>query len=219
VTAGPLGYVAPALLGYAFGAIPFAYIVVRLVTGEDITKHGTGNVGAMNVRRTTGSWGWFAVAMLLDALKGFAPVAITRFWLAGAMGLDVRLAMQVAVLFAIIGHDWPLSLITLTGRMVGGKGLAAGGGALLAYDWRYAIVALVTALLLIAATRILLVGQIGAAVGLPVYVALANPADLPFVLVVAVLVIYRHARRVPGLVKGKEPAWNVTDDRGRQNPG
>ena len=42
------------------------------MTGEDITQHGTGNVGAMNVRRTTGSWGWFAVAMVADALKGWS---------------------------------------------------------------------------------------------------------------------------------------------------
>ena len=43
------------VVAYVVGSIPFAYIIVRAVTGEDITTHGTGNVGAMNVRRTTGS--------------------------------------------------------------------------------------------------------------------------------------------------------------------
>lgn len=214
-----LGYVVPALLGYGLGSIPFAFIVVKLVTGEDITRHGTGNVGAMNVRRTTGSWGWFIAAMALDAGKGAAAVALTRFWLAGALGLDARLAMQVAVLFVIVGHDWSVWLIALEGRIAGGKGLAAGGGALLLYDWRYAIVALATALLLIAATRILLVGQIGAAIGLPVFVAVANARDLGFVLVLAALVIYKHARRAGGLLAGREPRWNITDERGKRNPG
>ena len=72
-----------ALLGsYLIGSIPFAYIIVRGVTGEDITAHGTGNVGSMNVRRTTGSWGWFLVAVLADGFKGLIPVAAAK-WLSG----------------------------------------------------------------------------------------------------------------------------------------
>ena len=61
------------VLSYLIGSIPSAYIIVRAVTGEDITAHGTGNVGAMNVRRSTGSWGWFVIAMVSDALKGAMP--------------------------------------------------------------------------------------------------------------------------------------------------
>ena len=60
---------------YLIGSIPFAYLIVQGVTGEDITAHGTGNVGSMNVRRTTGSWGWFALAVLGDGLKGLDPDA------------------------------------------------------------------------------------------------------------------------------------------------
>ncbi len=63
---------------YLVGSIPFAYIIVKAVTGEDVTEHGTGNVGAMNVRRSTGSWTWFAVAMVADALKGFVPVLAVK---------------------------------------------------------------------------------------------------------------------------------------------
>lgn len=212
-------YLAPALLGYVFGSIPVAYIIVKLVTGEDITEHGTGNVGSMNVRRTTGSWAWFSVAMAADILKGLAPVVLTRFWLSPALGLADTPAAQLAVVFVVIGHDWPLPLMLAKRRIVGGKGLAAGGGALFAYDPYYALVSLGAALLLIAATRILLVGQIGAAVALPIYVVFANRADLAFVLVLAAIIIYKHARRVPGLVTGREPRWNITDERGKQNPG
>jgi glycerol-3-phosphate acyltransferase PlsY len=67
---------------YLIGSIPFAYIIVKGVTGEDVTTHGSGNVGSMNVRRTTGSWGWFAVAVLGDGFKGLVPVAVAK-WLGG----------------------------------------------------------------------------------------------------------------------------------------
>jgi hypothetical protein len=33
------------LAGYLIGSVPFAYIIVKTVAGEDITEHGTGNVG------------------------------------------------------------------------------------------------------------------------------------------------------------------------------
>ena len=46
------------LLAYLVGSIPWAYLIVKWVSGEDVSAHGTGNVGAMNVKRTTGSWGW-----------------------------------------------------------------------------------------------------------------------------------------------------------------
>jgi len=69
-----------ALVGaYLVGSIPWAYVIVRAVTGEDITAHGTGNVGAMNVRRTTGSWGWFAVAMLAAAGQAMGSTAAVIF--------------------------------------------------------------------------------------------------------------------------------------------
>ena len=76
---------------------------MKSVTGEDITAHGTGNVGAMNVRRTTESWGWFAVAMVADALKGIIPVAAVyaAFGMTGAG----RLLAAVAMIGAVVGHN------------------------------------------------------------------------------------------------------------------
>jgi hypothetical protein len=84
------------VVSYLIGSIPWAWIIVKLVTGEDITKHGTGNVGAMNVRRTTESWFWFAVDVLADGLKGLLPVLgaaalVLAFW---AQGYPVRSAVM-----------------------------------------------------------------------------------------------------------------------------
>jgi len=70
------------VLAYLAGSIPWAYIITKHATGKDITRSGSGNVGAMNVRRVTGSWGWFVVTVIADMSKGFIPVAVTRLFLA-----------------------------------------------------------------------------------------------------------------------------------------
>lgn len=70
-------YAATFLATYLVASIPFGLVIGRLVKGVDIRVQGSGNIGASNVGRVCG-WGWFPVVVVLDALKGFAPV----FWLA-----------------------------------------------------------------------------------------------------------------------------------------
>ena len=89
--------------GYLIGSIPFAYVIVRGVTGEDVTAHGTGNVGAMNVKRTTGSWAWFTVAMVADALKGIVPAFLAKLWIASS-SMD----------WALVVRPWGDTLVTRT---------------------------------------------------------------------------------------------------------
>jgi len=220
------------VLAYLIGSIPFAYIIVRGITGEDITEHGTGNVGAMNVRRTTGSWTWFTVAMFADALKGFLPtIAATTV---PAMFLDPSLpaggaawsgpaAVAVGaavigppavVLGAVLGHNYSLWLSLGKRRVLGGKGLATGAGALLAYDWRYFLVVLISGLLVIALTRYMMAGQVAATLALPLYVLITGQPDLLFVLLLSGIVYARHHRRFAGLIKGREPKLYVDDGMG-----
>ena len=216
---------------YAIGSIPFAYIIAKGVTGEDITQHGTGNVGAMNVRRTTGSWAWFVVAMLADALKGFIPVIVVVMFTAPLAGVssadavpDLRslppqdtLALwgpAVVVLGAVAGHNWSLWLSLVKRRILGGKGLATGGGALLAYDWRYFVIVIVSGLAVIAITRYMMAGQVAAAASLPLYTILADRPDWLFATTLGVIVYVRHHRRFVGLLRGREPKMYVNDRMG-----
>jgi len=41
-------YLLSSVIGYLLGSIPTAYIFLQKVKGLDITKEGSGNVGAMN---------------------------------------------------------------------------------------------------------------------------------------------------------------------------
>ncbi|KAF0207456.1 MAG: hypothetical protein FD171_1786 [Actinobacteria bacterium] len=226
--------VAVFLGAYLIGSIPFAYIIVRAVTGEDVTTHGTGNIGAMNVRRTTGSWGWFVVAMFADAFKGMIPVAAAKtglfslpgwmllpngFLLGGTLsaGDSVYFAYlaMLAVAGSVLGHNYSL-WIALKKRHFGrtGKGLATGGGALLAYDWRLCLAVVVVGLLVIALTRYMMAGQVAAALTLPVAALALRSPDWPFALVMGLVVYAAHHKRFVGMLKGNEPRFYVNDRQG-----
>jgi len=103
------------LLGYAIGSIPFALLLARL-TGADLRRVGSGNLGAANVMRAAGLKAGLIVA-ILDVAKGAASVLIAE-----------RLASQPAApalagFAAIVGHIYPLWL-----RFRGGKGVATACG-------------------------------------------------------------------------------------------
>ncbi len=104
-------------VSYLLGSIPVAYIFGKLVAGIDIRRHGSGNVGAMNMKETLG-WKAGIGVMVLDASKGAAAVA-----LAVVLGGPLFLAAAAAVM----GHLYPVWL-----RFEGGKGLSTVAGAVIA---------------------------------------------------------------------------------------
>src|SRR4051794_41945588 len=105
------------VLGYAIGSVPFAFLVARRA-GIDVRVSGSGNVGAANVLRTSGT-ALGVVAMALDMSKGAASVLAAQT-AAGSIG-----AMAAVGAAAVVGHVYPVWL-----RFHGGKGVAvaAGGG-------------------------------------------------------------------------------------------
>jgi len=224
-------------LAYLVGSIPVAYVIVRLVSGEDITLHGSGNVGSMNVRRTTGSWAWFAVAVLGDGLKGLVPTFAAKYFVVGTYeqltgalrpwGMTLATINSIwwtnpvfwvpmaAVAGCVFGHNYSCWMALLKGRFARtGKGLATGAGALLAYDWRYFIAVVVVGLSVIALTRYMMAGQVAAAATLPVAALVLRSPDWPFALVMGTVVYGAHHKRFVGMLRGDEPKLYVNDRMG-----
>ncbi len=101
------------LLGaYLLGSIPFAYLVTRLVTGQDIRHLGDGNVGAKNTFLSVGPLPGILVGAA-DVGKGAMAVALAR-----SLGAS-EVAVYWAGAFAVLGHDFPIFL-----RLRGGQGMA-----------------------------------------------------------------------------------------------
>ncbi len=74
------------VFSYLSGSIPFGLILTKFASGLDIRKIGSGNIGATNVFRTGNKF--LAVStLLLDALKGYAPVIITKQFFPGLNSL------------------------------------------------------------------------------------------------------------------------------------
>ncbi|MFI5360286.1 MAG: glycerol-3-phosphate acyltransferase, partial [Halanaerobiales bacterium] len=61
------------IISYLIGAIPFAYIMTRLITGKDVRDFGSGNVGATNAGRVLGFKYGFLVAGV-DVFKAILAV-------------------------------------------------------------------------------------------------------------------------------------------------
>ncbi|WP_034339838.1 glycerol-3-phosphate 1-O-acyltransferase PlsY [Deinococcus misasensis] len=106
------------LLSYLLGSIPIGLWIARLYN-IDITKVGSGNIGATNIQRNIG-WGPALVVLAFDIFKGGLALYIGR-----QFGLtDFYLA--ACALLAVLGHNYSLFL-----KFKGGKGVATSIGTLL----------------------------------------------------------------------------------------
>ena len=110
-----------ALFSYLSGSIPFGIILTKIFTKDDLRKIGSGNIGATNVLRT-GNKLLALITLLLDILKGYLPVIITKEYFPEFIHLSC--------LMAFLGHVFPIWL-----KFKGGKGVATYLGILLALSY------------------------------------------------------------------------------------
>jgi glycerol-3-phosphate acyltransferase PlsY len=199
-----------ALISYAIGSLPCSFIIAKLAVGKDLTKLGTGNIGAMNVKRATNSWSWFAIAMVSDGLKGFASIHLAK-WLGHQLQVNYTLFVWLAFFGAVLGHNYSIYFYFMKGKLIGGKGLATAGGALLAYNWFFLAFTVAFALIFIFLTGYLLAGQVLVTIAFPIFVYFYSPKDFIYATLISGIIFLKHAPRLPGLFTGKEPKWNVQD--------
>ena len=187
-----------ALLGsYALGSIPTAYLVVKRLTGTDVRRVGSGNVGATNVTRAAG-FGPGLFVFVIDGLKGWAAVSLVAPALMPDGSSAARLACGVA---AVAGHMAPVFL-----RFRGGKGVATSIGALLGAMPSAAVAFLGVWVVCFACWRYVSVGSLAAAASLPAVQWLAGQ-PIPDVLLgagLAALIIAKHRPNIERLLQGRE---------------
>ena len=131
---------------YLLGSVPTAYIMVRLVTGHDIRRLGSRNVGALNTYQQVGTWRAMPV-LIVDAGKGMLAVLVP-IWL-GAPHWTV----SVTTTLVVAGHNWPVFL-----GFRGGKGAAAIFGVSLALVPVLTLITLAPVVLIVLAVRNVVLG-------------------------------------------------------------
>lgn len=178
---------------YLLGSIPTGLLLGKAY-GIDVRKEGSGNIGATNLYRTVGR----KVGLLTlvgDCLKGLIPVVVVH-----TMGFPPEYAAWVG-LAAFSGHVFSVFL-----KFKGGKGVATALGVFLALAPLALAGAVAVFALLMLVWRYVSLGSIGAAVVMPVAVALLGGTRSVIVvtLLIAVIVVARHRDNITRLLAGTE---------------
>jgi glycerol-3-phosphate acyltransferase PlsY len=218
------------LLAFFLGSIPFGLLIAKS-RGIDIRQHGSGNIGATNVMRVLGR-NFGIPCLILDALKGFIPVAIAvnliqitgrqvqvplglpADWiltLAADDALKGQIAQILTALFAVLGHNYSPWV-----GFKGGKGIATSAGVLLALMPFAVILLLAVWGLLFAVTRYVSVASIGAAAILPFLTLWGswhhgriqdgtwNKPLFAFTVAIAAMAVWKHRANIQRLREGTE---------------
>lgn len=185
--------IAWAFFGYLLGSVPFAFLLARRA-GIDVRVEGSGNVGAANVLRTSGT-SLGVAAMALDMSKGAATILAAH---AAAAGLT---SMAIAGACAVVGHIYPIWL-----RFKGGKGVAVAAGVFSILAPVATAMAAVVFVVCVWVTRIVSLGSIAATLALP---SIAWWSGAPEIVLDAAagcasLILFRHRANIRRIITGTE---------------
>ena len=195
-----MAYIVAVIFGYLLGSIPFGFLMGKW-KGVDLRKAGSGNIGATNALRILGKPAGSAV-LALDALKGALACWLSSGVVDGVGGAATPLIPIIAGFAAVLGHNYTCWL-----RFKGGKGIATSAGVLLALTPGGLGISLGTFLILLAFTRTVSIGSIGAAAVLPVgtWLCGGRGALLVITATMGLLAIYKHRANIQRLIAGTEP--------------
>ena len=191
------------LAAYLLGSLSFAVIVSRAMGLKDPRTFGSKNPGATNVLRS-GSKAAAIVTLLLDAVKGWLPVMLVR-WFGKPYGLEDGTIALVG-LAAFVGHLWPVFF-----RFQGGKGVATFIGVVFGIDLVLGLATGATWLIIAFFLRYSSVASLVSALFAPVYYLFGDRiqwyAEKPVLLalfVMALLLAVRHRDNINRLLQGNE---------------
>ena len=188
---------------YLVGSLSFAVIVSRLMGLNDPRSYGSKNPGATNVLRS-GSKAAAVITLLLDALKGWLPVVLVR-WFGKPYGLEEG-TLALVGLAAFLGHLYPVFF-----RFQGGKGVATALGVLIGVHEILGLAVCASWLIIAFFSRYSSLASLVAAVFAPAYYVmgagvawyLEKPVLLVLVIIAAFL-FWRHSQNISRLLKGTE---------------
>jgi len=216
----------PVFSSYLLGSIPFGLVLTKTFSKTDLTKIGSGNIGATNVLRT-GSKKLAIATLILDFLKGFASVATLSLFMLyftktdnshlGEAFLNVTFSeftdkyahLYLCVgFFAIIGHCFPVWL-----KFKGGKGVATTFGVLFAAVPWAGFIAAVTWGIVAGFSRYSSLSALSAVAITPLVTFIYyGPMPAVITVLIAALVFWRHKDNIKRLMAGTESKIGTKKD-------
>ncbi len=209
-----LRFVAAVVVGYLLGSIPSGVIMSKLMGKSDPRAAGSGKTGATNVLRTLGA-GPAAAVVVVDVLKGVAPVLLARYVFFGGVHpasmstanyAILRASAEAAAAFAaLLGHNYSIFI-----KFKGGRGVLTGAGAMVTMSPLATLFGFVAAAVPVALTRYVSLGSImGATMSIVAEVTLTilrldSVPHMIFIVVAGLVVIVSHRDNIQRLRDGTE---------------
>lgn len=199
-------YIIIAIIAYLIGSINFSVILSKKLAGFDVREKGSGNAGSTNMLRSVGKKA-AAITLLCDILKGVVAIliAVLAGWI--FKDSDKALLVQIAGILVILGHTFPIFF-----GFKGGKGVATSLGVLLMTNWQIGLICLVFALVLMALTKMVSAGSVGAAILFPVltlfihsnYLVSEGSGYFIYSIILALIVAFNHRENIKRILNGTE---------------
>ena len=192
------------LIAYLLGGVPFGLVFGKIFGKVDITKSGSGSIGATNVLRVLKQENpklakkIAILTVAAGALKGVAPILIAR-----ACGIDESVLWMMATL-SVVGHCFSPFL-----KFEGGKGIATGAGVIACFLPLEIAIALATWFIVGKTLKISSVASL-AALGALIAASFILHPDMSGIhshaplLIIAFIVVYKHAPNIKRLIVGEE---------------
>lgn len=178
---------------YLVGSISSAILICRIFKLPDPRTQGSGNPGATNVMRLGGRIP-AALTLCGDVLKGWLPVFLVQFF------TDNPLIVILTLLAAVCGHLFPIFF-----KFKGGKGVATALGGIAGLSLPLAGIFIATWCGVFAIFRISSLSALIAIASLPGWALFLHPKTYALgLLLLAIIIIWRHKSNIERLLQGKE---------------
>jgi glycerol-3-phosphate acyltransferase PlsY len=189
------------VFAFLWGGIPTGYIVVKALKGEDVRNHGSGNIGATNVRRVLGT-AWFFGVLLLDSSKGALPILLSC--LIPDFAGSERVLMAASTIGGNIFSPWL--------GFKGGKGIGTGLGVLLVLAPIPMLASLVVFVIVLFALNYVSIASLIAAVVFPAAIFILESIRgvkhdailLSFAIILVFALILMHRANISRVANGTE---------------
>jgi len=183
------------LSAYLLGSISSAVVICRLFGLPDPRKEGSGNPGTTNVYRVGGKIPAL-LTLFFDVLKGMIPV-----WGSYFLGIEPFFLGLIAVA-ACLGHIFPLYF-----HFRGGKAVATALGAMFPVAWEMALLLIATWLFVFLISRVSSLAALVTVCLAPFYAYWIKPQYTVPVIMISLLILWRHQANILRLSSGEEKAF------------
>ena len=200
-------YIIIAIIAYALGSINFSVIISKKMAGFDVREKGSGNAGSTNMLRSVGKKAAI-ITLLCDILKGVVAILIALIVGNIVKNVDRAVLVQIAGILVVVGHTFPIFY-----EFKGGKGVATSLGVIMMINWKIGLICLVFALVIMAFSRMVSMGSVGAAILFPVLTLFINTNFIVeasgmkyfiFSVILAAIVIFNHRANIKRIANGTE---------------